>query len=246
MVSSISVIVPVKDEEENVRKLTEEIFCELNKLSSQFQIIFEAIFVDDKSHDNTLSVLRELLKEFPELRVFAHEKNCGQSSAIRTGMLNAKNEYIIILDGDGQNDPQDISVLIREIENKPDLGMIIGHRKKRQDNGLRKISSLVANKIRAYLLHDETPDSGCGLKILRRDLFLNLPFFNHMHRFMPALVCREGLEVLSIEVNHRERLRGNSKYGFWGRLFAGIIDLLGVSWLIHRMKKTNITEINKN
>lgn len=236
---SLSVVVPVKNEEENVTKLIEEIFSSVRLSEHDFDVIF----IDDKSDDNTLGVLTELKSKYPELRVLAHENNCGQSRAVYTGVLYSEKDYIVVLDGDGQNNPKDILQLVKLMEENANLGMVIGHRIKRQDDASRKISSILANKIRSSLLKDNAPDSGCGLKILKREIFLRLPFFDHMHRFMVALVKREGHEVISIPIDHRERMHGKSKYGFWGRLYEGFTDLLGVCWLISRMKNTHTREV---
>lgn len=239
----ISVIVPVKDEAANVESLFREIKTSVDGLA---RIEYEIIFIDDGSTDKTIGILQGLSDHEPSLRVLRHKLNCGQSTAIHSGVLQARHEYIIILDGDGQNDPADIPALIRVFADSPPsdrLGMVIGHRVNRQDSGIRKIASRVANAIRAGLLHDLTPDSGCGLKILPRSLFLRLPFFDHMHRFMPALVIREGFQVRSLSVNHRQRRAGISKYGIHNRLWVGITDLLGVMWLKTRMQKPIIEEI---
>ena len=177
--------------------------------------------------------------KYPRLRVIRHVRSCGQSTAIHTGVEAARFPWIATLDGDGQNDPQDIRVLLEVLSamgSKGDATLIAGHRAKRHDSWLRKLSSRIANSVRGRLLGDRTPDTGCGLKMFRRDLFLALPFFDHMHRFLPALVIRHGGEIVSVPVSHRPRHAGRSKYGVHNRLWVGIVDLFGVMWLQHRMR----------
>lgn len=242
----ISAIIPVKDEAENIAALFEEIHTVLEASGNPE---YEIIFVDDGSKDQTLTILQELAATAPSLRVLHHASSCGQSTAIFSGVLHAENDYIITLDGDGQNDPVDIPKMIQLFADAgPDekLGLVMGNRVNRQDSLSRKIASRIANSVRARLLHDATPDSGCGLKMLSRSLFLRLPFFNHMHRFMPALVVREGLQVKSIPVRHRHRRAGISKYGIHNRLWVGITDLFGVMWLIARMQRPTVEDMTKN
>ena len=174
-----------------------------------------------------------------------HRKACGQSTAVRTGVKSARAPVIATLDGDGQNDPADIPALLEALAGAaPDtrLRMVAGYRKRRRDTWIKRISSRVANAVRSRLLGDATPDTGCGLKVFYRDTFLELPYFDHMHRFLPALVQRAGWEVTSVEVNHRHRERGSSKYGTLDRLVAGIDDLLGVMWLKRRSRVPEIVE----
>jgi dolichol-phosphate mannosyltransferase len=239
---NISVVIPVKDEAESVETLYREIE---NVLSGLEGLVYEIIFVDDGSSDDTLSILGELAADAPSLRVVNHRINCGQSTAVYTGVHFARHEYIVVLDGDGQNDPADIPKLMALFTDAaPDekLGLVMGNRTDRQDSFIRKISSRIANSVRAGLLGDATPDSGCGLKMLPRSLFLKLPFFDHMHRFMPALVVREGYQVRSIPVRHRHRQAGTSKYGIGNRLWVGITDLIGVMWLTRRMQRPTAAE----
>lgn len=229
----IAVVVPVKNEADNILPLLDEIVAALNG-----RWPFEIVYVDDGSDDRTPAVLDAAKRDFPTLRVIRHRSSCGQSQAVATGVKAARAPFIATLDGDGQNDPADIPALFERLlacpETERDLLLVAGYRRKRRDNGLRRLSSKVANGIRASLLNDATPDSGCGLKLFSREAFLDMPRFNHMHRFLPALMIRRGGSVVSVRVNHRPRERGVSKYGLWNRLWVGIVDLFGVMWLQRR------------
>jgi dolichol-phosphate mannosyltransferase len=226
----LSVVVPVHNEAENLGPLLGEIGQALEALCD-----YEIIYVDDGSTDDTFSHLIELRRQFPRLRILRHRRGCGQSTALATGIRAARAECIATLDGDGQNDPADIPRLWEALKHmQPGRAMVAGYRKSRKDTGWRRFSSRVANTVRGGLLKDNTPDTGCGLKVFSRDLFLALPYFDHMHRFLPALTQRAGGKVISVEVNHRPRLRGVSKYGTWHRLWVGIVDLFGVMWLQRR------------
>lgn len=230
----LSVVVPVKNEADNVEPLIREIHAVLQGLHA-----FEIVYVDDGSTDETPRILRHLCAEFAMLRVLRHRTSCGQSTAIRTGVKAAQHPWIVTLDGDGQNDPADIPALLAALEQpgRPsNLWMVAGWRKKRNDTWLRRLSSRIANGVRGRLLKDHTPDTGCGLKVFSREVFLDLPYFDHMHRFLPALVMRAGGAVMSVAVNHRPRTRGTSKYGLNNRLWVGIVDILGVMWLQRRAK----------
>ncbi len=234
---NVAVVVPVRNEAENVGPLIEEIAAALRGREA-----FETLFVDDGSDDGTLAALEALIADHPELRVLRHRKSCGQSSAIASGVAAARAAVIITMDGDGQNDPADMSALLaryREAD-ATDLMMVAGQRTKRQDTWLRRLSSRVANSVRAGLLGDATPDTGCGLKVFSRKAFLEMPRFDHMHRFLPALMQRRGGQVVSVPVGHRPRLRGTSKYGVWNRLWVGIFDLVGVMWLQRRASRPEI------
>ncbi len=229
----VSVIVPVMNEAGNILPLIDEINNVYKKRS------YEIIYVDDGSKDESLKELRFAQKKYKNLRVFVHEKCTGQSAAIRTGLLESKGMLIAILDGDGQNVPKDLNKIEKAlISIRPSLGMAGGVRTKRQDSWVKKQSSKIAKILRVLLLNDRHPDSGCGIKIVDRDIFLKLPYFNNMHRFMPTLVAREGGKVINVNVSHRKRKSGNSKYGILDRLFAGIFDLIGVIWLIRRKEKS--------
>ncbi|MGJ0429506.1 glycosyltransferase family 2 protein [Methylobacter sp.] len=237
----ISIVVPVHNEADNILSLTEEIV----KAMSQAQA-YEIIYVDDGSYDDTATVLQHALQQVDALRVIRHERSCGQSTAIHTGVKAANYPYIATLDGDGQNDPADIprlyEVFMRQNKNLNNLWMVAGWRNKRHDSAWRLFSSKVANTVRSRLLGDNTPDTGCGLKVFLRDKFLELPYFDHMHRFLPALILRAGGQVISEPVNHRPRMAGYSKYGTLDRLWVGITDLLGVIWLKQRAKLPVIKE----
>lgn len=236
----ISVVVPVHNEAENIETLIAEIHLALNGLDD-----YEIIFVDDGSTDNTLEVLQQSMTGYPMLRVLKHAKSCGQSRAIHSGVSSARFPWIATLDGDGQNDPADIPKLIEAFQqqNNDRLWMLAGFRHQRNDSDWRRFSSKFANRIRQAILHDATPDTGCGLKLFLREKFLALPYFDHIHRFMPALIQMAGGEVISVKVNHRPRSRGQSKYGTIDRLLAGIIDLLGVVWLKKRHSLPQINEV---
>lgn len=209
-------------------------------------VAFEIIYVDDGSSDGTLSEIRELAGELPvRLRVVKHEKSMGQSTAIMTGVRYARNEWIITLDADGQNDPADIPRFIDVAAQQP-VGAdfcVAGYRKNRKDTAWKRFQSRIANRVRQRLLHDETPDTGCGLKLIPRRTFLSLPYFDHMHRFLPALVKRMEGRVLVVEVNHRDRHCGISNYTMLSRLGVGIVDLFGVIWLLRRAKCPHPQEV---
>lgn len=229
----LSVVVPVFNEKENIARLVSEIRKALGDTYS-----YEILYVDDGSADGTLQLLSDLAEHVPSFRFICHEGNFGQSAAIVTGVTHARGSLISTLDGDGQNDPADIPRLLDCIKNLPpedvQQTLIVGRRFKRRDTWLKRISSRIANSVRARLLRDDTPDTGSGLKVFSRQLFIGLPRFNHMHRFLPALVMRNGGKVLSVDVGHRTRTRGVSKYGLQNRLWIGIVDLLGVMWLQRR------------
>lgn len=238
MIMMISVVVPVHNEADNLRSLAGEIQAVLSG-----KHMYEIVFVDDGSSDASASVLDTLQQQAPSIRVIRHLTCCGQSTAIATGVRHAVGPVIITLDGDGQNDPRDIDNLIDAYERMLKSAkrvMITGYRHRRQDTRWRRWSSRIANAVRSRLLQDQTPDTGCGLKVFSKDLFLSLPYFDHMHRFLPALVKRAGGSVQSVAVNHRPREKGSSHYGTLDRLSAGIIDLLGVMWLLLRNKNPEI------
>ncbi|STX28238.1 glycosyl transferase, group 2 family protein [Legionella beliardensis] len=232
----LSIIIPVYNEADNVAHLYQEIAAAL----PAEQFTFEVIFVDDGSTDETVSRLQSLARENPLLRLVCHKRNYGQSAALVSGARAAKYPMLVTLDGDGQNDPADIPRLFTYLSNTKTV--VLGNRKKRDDNYIRKMSSLVGNKVRQSLLHDQCPDTGCSLKLFPRDAFLSLPHFNHLHRFLPALFKRAGYTLVNVPVNHRPRWHGVSKYGVMNRLFVGIHDLIGVRWLLKRPCAPEISE----
>ncbi|MGB7740535.1 MAG: glycosyltransferase family 2 protein [Steroidobacteraceae bacterium] len=228
----VSVVIPVCNEDENVLPLAQEIHAALAGKYS-----FEQIFVDDGSTDKTGEmVLAARAQGMPEIRLLQHVTRSGQSAAVATGVRLARGRWIATLDGDGQNDPADFPRLLDALMQSasPRLKLVMGNRTTRRDTWLRRVSSRVANGVRGWILKDGTPDTGCGIKVFDRDVFMHMPRFRNMHRFMPALFQREGYEVVSLPVNHRERMRGTSKYGVNNRLWVGIVDLWGLSWLIRR------------
>ena len=228
-IPEISVLVPVMNEAGNIRPLIDEI-CET--LSGRN---FEIIYIDDASNDASPAELADTQAVISQLRVLRHHRRAGQSAAIRSGLLRARGDLIAVLDGDGQNVPADLPNLEQALlAGGPAHGMAAGIRAKRQDSTWRLAASRGAKWIRSSLLGDTHPDSGCGIKILQRDLFLQLPFFNHMHRFMPSLVRRHGGFVTGVSVAHRPRVQGTSKYKVLDRLLVGISDILGVIWLLRR------------
>ena len=234
----LSVVVPVHDEQANVAALLAEIAATLRG-----RLDWEAVFVDDLSSDDTLAVLEGLKAGYPELRVLAHRSQCGQSTAVHNGVRAARAEWVATLDGDGQNDPGDIPRLLAERDRiAPSVRLLAGWRVNRQDSGSKRWASRWANAIRARLLHDDTPDTGCGIKLFEREAFLALPYFDHMHRYLPALMQRAGWSTVSVPVNHRPRASGASKYTNWGRAVVGVRDLFGVSWLIARSRRTVVVE----
>jgi dolichol-phosphate mannosyltransferase len=229
----LSVVVPVCNEAENVEPLVREIHAALSLRD------YEMIFIDDGSTDETAARLRGLKTEFPALRVLQHSFRSGQSAAVASGVRAARASWVATLDGDGQNDPADIPKLIaaRESPGNESVKLVMGNRKaSRKDTAFRKLQSSIANGVRSSLLGDGTPDTGCGIKLFSREVFLDLPRFDHMHRFLPALFLRHGARVISVPVGHRARLRGTSKYGMLNRLWVGIVDIFGVMWLRSRFK----------
>lgn len=233
-----SIVVPVYNEVGNVRPQLQEIACALAAHDA-----WEVLYVDDGSRDGTRDELRAVQRESetsyaPRLRVIQHARRCGQSSALLSGVRAARAPWIITLDGDGQNDPTDIPLLLDRlaIENPgANALMLAGYRTRRRDSLIRRWSSLVANGVRRRLLQDATPDTGCGLKLFPREAYLALPAFDHMHRFLPALMQRQGVHVISVPVRHRARRHGQSKYGINNRLWVGLVDMAGVMWLQRRL-----------
>ena len=227
----ISVVVPVKNEQNNISPLLKEIS---RALSSEDH--YEVIYVDDGSSDATLDFLKEQQKTYPILRVMVHNQSYGQSAAIRTGVLAARGDIIVTLDGDGQNDPSFIPEFIRVLKENKKIGLVAGQRIQRKSSLFKNIQSKIANNIRNVLLNDNCRDSGCGLKAIRKHVFLQLPYFSAIHRFLPALVSRSGYKLFYVDIVDRSRISGVSNYGFLNRFFVSMVDLIGVLWLIKRHK----------
>jgi dolichol-phosphate mannosyltransferase len=233
----ISVVVPVFDEEGAAPALAREIAAAFKGRR------FEIVFVDDASRDGTRQVLQALKGEIPQLRLIGHRQNAGQSRAVRSGVLAARGAVIVTLDGDGQNDPADGPALVDALmAGGPDLALVGGQRVKRQDSQAKKLASKIGNGVRKRLLNDTCDDTGCGLKAFRREAFLRLPYFDHIHRYLPALMIREGYRCEFLPVNHRHRETGRSKYTNLGRLWASLSDLAGVVWLQSRARNPGGTD----
>lgn len=233
---AISVVVPVRNEAGNIAPLVAEIAAALQ--DSLNGHMFEIVYVNDGSTDATERELRGLMAEHPYLRQIRHETSCGQSAAVRTGVASARAPIVVTLDGDGQNDPAFIAKLIAALEaGAPRIGLVAGQRVGRKATGFKRLQSRIANGVRKAVLRDGTRDTGCGLKAFRRDLFLSLPYFDGLHRFLPALVRREGFDIGYVDVVDRPRAHGTSNYGFWDRLWIGILDLAGVWWLVRRKRR---------
>jgi len=237
MPPALSVVVPVKDEAENAVPLAREIAQALAGAPAH-----EIIFVDDGSSDGTAGKLTALRSEIPQLRVLRHARNLGQSRAIRTGVMAAKGALIATLDGDGQNDPADLPQLLARLSAEDGLAMVSGVRVKRRDTASRRMASKLGNGFRNWMLKDGAADTGCGIKLFKRDAYLALPYFDHQHRFLIALMRREGHGVGFLPVGHRPRIAGRSKYTNFGRLLVSITDLLGMRWLIRRHRGPAGTE----
>lgn len=235
----LSVVVPVFNEQDNIPPLLTEIAAALRS-----HVDFEIVYVDDASRDGSVAALVAAKADYPELRVIRHASQSGQSTAIRSGVKAARGTWIATLDGDGQNDPADIPKLLAMRDGSPDgIKLFAGWRVDRKDSGSKRWASKWANAIRSRLLRDETPDTGCGIKLFERAAFLDLPYFDHMHRYLPALMQRAGWQVRSVPVNHRPRGTGVSKYNNLNRALVGIADLRGVAWLIKRSKRTDTREL---
>ncbi|MGI8896379.1 MAG: glycosyltransferase family 2 protein [Casimicrobiaceae bacterium] len=230
---AVSVVVPVRNEADNVRLLTDEIAAALNGRWS-----FELIYVNDGSTDGTEAAVSALKADRPWLRQLKHASSCGQSAAVRSGVIGAHAPLVATLDGDGQNDPSFIPTLLHAFEQGGGrMGLVAGQRVGRRSGAWKKAQSRIANDVRGAILRDGTRDSGCGLKVFRRDAFLALPYFDALHRFLPALFRRDGYAIGYVDVIDRPRHSGRSNYGLWDRLWIGILDLAGVWWLIRRRKK---------
>ncbi|WP_339108098.1 glycosyltransferase family 2 protein [Thioclava sp. GXIMD4216] len=236
--TELTIIIPAKNEAENIAALVDEIHsvCEA-------RYDYEVIVIDDGSTDATGQILAERLQSDARLRLLSNRQSGGQSAAVHSGVLAARGRICCTLDGDGQNPPPDIPKLVDALLADPEAGLVAGQRVGRQDTWSKRYASKFANALRARVLQDGTRDTGCGLKAFRRDAFLLMPFFNHMHRYLPALFAREGLRVLLVDVSHRPRLGGQSNYNNFQRAMVGIVDLCGVAWLLRRKKTARPTEI---
>lgn len=239
----LSVIVPVFNEAGNIFPLIEELATLVARYPTK---TVEIIYVDDGSTDSTWPELIAAQRNYEWLRLLQHDHSAGQSAAVYTGANHAQGDWLAVIDGDGQNDPLDIYQLLKQLQSAhqqdPLVTGIIGHRQHRVDSKIKILSSRIANRVRALLLHDDNPDNGCGIKIVWRKTFLQLPYFNHMHRFMPSLIKRCGQRMLYYPVHHRPRVLGQSKYGTWDRLWVGLIDMLGVMWLNARARNVVVKE----
>jgi len=234
-----SVVSPVRNEAENVEQLVREIAQSLGGRA------FEIIFVDDSSQDDTRARLFALKEKIPNLRVIGHRKNAGQSRAVRTGVLAARSDIVLRLDGDGQNDPADLPALLSQLNRAGapgDLALVQGRRDKRIDSGWKKFGSRFANNVRRSILKDSNTDSGCGMRAFKRDAYLQLPYFDHMHRYLPALMQSEGFMVEERAVGHRARQHGQSNYTNFGRLADAVSDMRGVMWLRKRRRSPGGTD----
>jgi dolichol-phosphate mannosyltransferase len=241
-VPRVSVVVPARNEAGNIAPLVEEIARALAAHTP-----FEIIFVNDGSTDGTESELRSLMDERGYLRQIRHAASCGQSAAVRSGVVAARAAIVATLDGDGQNDPAFLPAMIQAIERDPGIGLVAGQRVGRKASAYKRLQSRIANVVRKTVLRDGTHDTGCGLKALRREVFLALPYFDGQHRFLPALVRRDGYRIGYVDVVDRARLHGVSNYGLWDRLWVGLLDLAGVWWLIRRRKHVPlISEVVRN
>ena len=236
-VPRVTVVAPMLNEADSVEPLAREIAAACEPFTP-----FEAVFVNDGSTDGTAGRIAALRAEFPWLREVRHERPCGQSAALRSGVLAARAAVICTIDGDGQNPPAEIPRLVQPLLEPAggSVGLVAGQRITREDVAARRVASRLANRLRAWILRDDTRDTGCGLKAFPRSVFLALPFFDHQHRYLPALVRREGLEVRLVDVSHRPRTAGRTKYTNLGRAMVGVQDLLGVWWLLRRRRLARI------
>ncbi|MCT6700777.1 glycosyltransferase family 2 protein [Rheinheimera sp. 4Y26] len=236
----VSVVIPAKNEQDNIYPLVAEIVAVLTG-----KVKFEIIYIDDGSTDQTYPTLTTLAAgPFPQIRVIRHHQSAGQSTAIWSGVHHAHGRWIVTMDADGQNDPADIPLMVQRAQqfSADQHFCIAGYRKSRKDTTWKRWQSKIANAVRRRLLHDETPDTGCGLKLMPRETFVLLPYFDHMHRYLPALVRRLGGKIVTVEVNHRHRQFGVSNYNMWGRLKVGLVDILGVMWLQRRSKLVQLSQ----
>ncbi len=236
---ALSVVVPVYNEAGNILPLLDEVEAALGSV-----VAYEIIFIDDGSSDGSAAELAQAQAKSPKVRVLRHRKRAGKSAGLVTGFWAARAPWIQMLDGDRQNDPADVARIWQKIQPIPErLGIVAGVRNRRNDGAVKWASSRIANFIRRSMLRDDTHDTGCGFKLIRRDIALRLPFFDGMHRFLPALVRRQGYDIREERIEDRARIAGTSKYGFFDRLAAGIFDLNGVFWLMRRGTRAEADEI---
>lgn len=236
--TDVSIVIPAKNEAENIEALLDGIDAAMAGRD------YEVIVVDDASDDGMAAVLAARLARAPQLRVLRHDRSGGQSAAVQSGVKAARGAICCTLDGDGQNPPEELPKLIGPLAD-PAVGLVAGQRVGRQDTWSKRYASKFANALRARVLHDHTRDTGCGLKGFRREAFLELPYFDHMHRYLPALFTRDGWQVAHVDVSHRPRGGGRSHYSNFQRALVGVSDLMGVAWLIRRRKKARPTEVTK-
>jgi dolichol-phosphate mannosyltransferase len=241
---ALSAVIPVHNEQGNVANLAREIHVVSESCNIQ-----SIIFVDDNSSDETTKILQQLKSEIGILRILHHREQCGQTAAIFTGIKAADTPWVVTMDGDGQNCPDDIPAMVEALMNcnNEKVRIVNGNRNKknnRKDTFMKRLSSKIANAVRSRLLNDSVPDSGCGLKLMHRDTYLMLPYFKNLHRFTPALFIRTGAEVISVDVGHRNRSSGVSHYGLFNRLWIGIVDLLGVTWLMKKGYHAQVDELD--
>ena len=232
--NNISIVIPIYNEERNIRKLFDEIKLNIFDLK---QYNFEIIFVNDCSTDNSLIVLNDISKENEILKILNNKKNLGQSMSIHNGITQSKYENIITIDGDGQNNPRDLKRII-EIYLNNNVDLVCGIRKKRKDSIIKIFSSKIANSIRSYFLDDNCVDTGCSLKMFKKKIFLSFPFFNGIHRFIPSLFNGYNKKIMYLDVDHRQRKYGVSKYGTLNRLFKGVADMIRVFFIIRKYKRS--------
>jgi len=234
--TSVSIVIPMRNEAENVGPLIADITTAIADLSD-----YEIIVVDDGSTDDTAARTRALSLQDPRIRLVRHAKSAGQSAAVHSGVMRATAPIICTLDGDGQNPPVELPKRYTPLlqDQTGQLALVAGQRVARQDTLSKKLASRIANSLRGWLLRDGTRDTGCGLKGFRREAFLSLPYFDHMHRYLPALFKRDGWQIALVDVSHKERHAGRSNYSNIQRAFVGIYDLIGVAWLIRRRKKAS-------
>jgi len=238
----ITLVIPALNEQENIAPLVDEIVAAVDG-----KVAFEVLFVDDGSTDGTLEEIRKAMRREPRVRAIKHDRRCGKSGATLSGVKAARAPLIVTLDADRQNDPADLPAILAAWRDAPagTVGCVAGQRIRRRDTWLKRLSSRTANKVRRSLLHDDTRDTGCGFKLFPRDVFLAMPQFEGIHRFLPALAKRQGLAIRLVDVQDRPRAAGTTKYGLWNRLWVGIGDMLAVWWMIRRYRQPkSVTELS--